>query len=411
VTSPACTGSFRRAARAYATGGKADGIAWVFRRPFGLVGIDFDGCRDPATGALAPAVREWARELGTYCEVSPSGAGIKLVAFGELPWPGATSKGGGYKVEVYADRRHFAMTGHPTPGTPCAVRPAQRAIDRLVAEAFPERPLGGDHALYNGAASLGDEELVARAMRAANGPKFSRLWAGSWEEDYPSHSEADAALLCMLAFWAADDADRMERLFSASALGLREKWTSRPDYRARSIRFALSRHSLSQSPPPSVATEESETLYPSGSESLIEGGEHPPPVQTGGQESDAVQIDRASPLESAWGKALAGPLPPEANRYREMGMRRLVALCRVLQQRAGDAPFFLAREDAGGLLGVTGGAAGRKLRRLVTDGVLELVRRGNSLTHRASEYRYGGSPGAAEPASGAAGTEAALAQP
>ena len=53
------------------------------------------------------------------------------------------------------------------------------------------------------------------------------------------HSRADLALCGKLAFWTGGDRQRIERLFSQSGLGRREKW-KRDDYRDRTITKALS---------------------------------------------------------------------------------------------------------------------------------------------------------------------------
>src|SRR3954447_16648326 len=43
-----------------------------------VVGVDLDGCRDPATGAIKPHAREVIEALASYAEVSPSGTGVKV---------------------------------------------------------------------------------------------------------------------------------------------------------------------------------------------------------------------------------------------------------------------------------------------------------------------------------------------
>ncbi len=67
-----------------------------------------------------------------------------------------------------------------------------------------------------------DERLLAKAMGAANGPKFSKLWQGEWD-GYPSQSEGDLALCRQLAFWTGGDEERIDRLFRQSGL-YRDKW-------------------------------------------------------------------------------------------------------------------------------------------------------------------------------------------
>ena len=82
--------------------------------------------------------------------------------------------------------------------------------------------------------------VIERCRGAANAAKFSDLFDRG---DVHAHhggddSVADLALLGMLAFWTQDEA-QLEEIFSSSALGRREKWRLRADYRKRTIRRAL----------------------------------------------------------------------------------------------------------------------------------------------------------------------------
>lgn len=81
------------------------------------------------------------------------------------------------------------------------------------------RPIAGDG--FDG----DDEELLARARTARNGPKFDRLFAGDWA-GYPSESEGRYALLGELYFWTGGDPDRMERLARRSGFAT-EKFDTR----------------------------------------------------------------------------------------------------------------------------------------------------------------------------------------
>jgi hypothetical protein len=83
---------------------------------------------------------------------------------------------------------------------------------------------------------LADEELVSLALKADDGGKFSKLWAGDYT-GYPSQSEADLALCCKLAFWCGRDRDRMDRLFRQSKL-YRKKW-DRLDYSSDTLDMAI----------------------------------------------------------------------------------------------------------------------------------------------------------------------------
>lgn len=64
----------------------------------------------------------------------------------------------------------------------------------------------------------------------------------------------------------------------------------------------------------------------------------------------------------------------------------LVKLCRELQTRAGDAPFFLAGDRAAEAVDLEPRQANRRLGMLVSVGILKRVTMGH--TGRASEYRY-----------------------
>src|SRR5829696_5357833 len=85
-----------------------------------------------------------------------------------------------------------------------------------------------------------DEIVIEKCRNARNAAKFSDLFDRG---DVHAHhggddSAADLALLGILAHWTKDEA-QLERLVSSSALGQREKWRHRDDYRKRTVRRAL----------------------------------------------------------------------------------------------------------------------------------------------------------------------------
>ncbi|MEI3413830.1 MAG: hypothetical protein V8Q88_01445 [Christensenellales bacterium] len=72
---------------------------------------------------------------------------------------------------------------------------------------------------------LSDDEIVKKALSAANGSGFKALWEGI-TVGYPSHSEADLALCMRLAFCKrAATPCKLDSLFRQSGL-MREKWDS-----------------------------------------------------------------------------------------------------------------------------------------------------------------------------------------
>src|SRR5215210_1471831 len=99
-------------------------------------------------------------------------------------------------------------------------------------------PMDKNPASANGHHSeLTDEEVIALARDAKNAPKFEALWGGD-TRGYASHSEADQALISLLAFYTQDEA-QLDSLYRRSGL-CREKWLKRSGYRRSTINKTLS---------------------------------------------------------------------------------------------------------------------------------------------------------------------------
>ena len=109
----------------------ADGVGYVFSAVDPFVGVDLDGCRDPATGALAPWARRVVSMFATYTEVSPSGTGVHVLARGHVPGP-RHRRG---PVEMYDSRRYFTITGQRLGRRRRSPR-RQHAVDALYSEVF-----------------------------------------------------------------------------------------------------------------------------------------------------------------------------------------------------------------------------------------------------------------------------------
>ncbi len=88
--------------------------------------------------------------------------------------------------------------------------------------------------------TMPDETIIEMIRAADNAPKFEALYDHGDVDTYHGgdDSAADLSLLGILKFWT-QDAAQLEGLFSSSALGQREKWRRRSDYRERTIRKAL----------------------------------------------------------------------------------------------------------------------------------------------------------------------------
>ena len=234
-------GSFETA-REYAVDGSAEGLGFVFCDADPFVGVDLDDARDPE----AETPTDWAKsiidELNSYTEVSPSGTGYHVLIEGDLP-PGRNRRG---DVECYETARFFTVTGDHVERTPTEIIERTAALAGVYAEhvadetedentertertdATDEDSVRDEDDLNESATpsspteSLSDEELLTKARAASNGAKFEQLWRGD-THGYDSHSEADMALACLLAFWTGGDTHCMDRLFRRSGL-MREKW-------------------------------------------------------------------------------------------------------------------------------------------------------------------------------------------
>jgi putative DNA primase/helicase len=229
VTNPNTWATFDTVLDAYRRG-KFDGVGFVLTANAGIVCVDLDDARNGE--GWTPEAQEIVRLLNTYTEVSPSGEGLHVWAFGSLP-AGRRRRNG---IEMYDSGRFITVTGNHLAGTPPDLHERTTELAELHRRVFGEETTS---TLKVGApVELSDAELLERAMQAKDGAKFYALWHGD-TSGYPSQSEADLALCRLLAFWCGNDPARIERLVSQSALGQREKWRSRPDYRHETIQTAL----------------------------------------------------------------------------------------------------------------------------------------------------------------------------
>lgn len=218
------------------------GIGFMFHPDDDLAGVDLDGCRNAESGEIGAWALEIAEGLDSYAEASPSGTGLKVFVRGELP-PGRRRKG---PIEMYDRGRFFTTTGHHLANVPATVNGRQEELAQLHQRVFGLEKIahaGSPAAKTPARMSLSDSELIERAMSAANGQKFSKLWAGDTSGYATSgnegHSEADLALCSLLAFWCGPDEGRIDRLFRQSGL-YRPKW-ERADYRTLTVAVALDR--------------------------------------------------------------------------------------------------------------------------------------------------------------------------
>jgi len=216
------------------------GIGFVFSDSDGYAGVDLDNCRDPGTGEIATWAWEIIRVLNSYTEVSPSGTGVHTIVRGKVPaGKGNQAVYADGKVEMFSRARYFTFTGIHVDGTPFEIVDRQAELLALHNKLFASRnmPKAERYSSPSSPLLASDNELITKARQAQNGSKFGRLWDGHWESDYPSQSEADLALCCLLAFWTRKDRARIDGLFRRSGM-MRKKWL-REDYREDTMAKAI----------------------------------------------------------------------------------------------------------------------------------------------------------------------------
>lgn len=166
-----------------------DGVAFIFTREAGLVGIDLDHIRNADTGEIEPWARAIVTELNSYTELSPSGTGLHIIVRGVLP-EGGNRKG---RVEMYSWGKSFATTGQPLSQTNPLIesRSLESIHARMLAGELDPAPLVYTQGKYAGAATAGvirpdgtvDESALDFKMVANAAKKLKTRDAEAIEEE------------------------------------------------------------------------------------------------------------------------------------------------------------------------------------------------------------------------------------
>lgn len=206
---PATWGTFEQATR---SGMRFIGLMLSKGDPYCIVDLD-DKEEDPATEEEIEVIRKVLSRFHSYTERSAGGRGFHIVTRARLD-AGRRRR----PVEVYSDGRFMIFTGNVVKNLP--IVDCQKDIDAIVAQ-MPVT-LAGD-LLEDVESNYSDAELHDMALNAVNGDKYNELCNGDWQAmGYPSQSEADFALLSIIAFYTRDN-EQVRRLFRCTRLGKREK--------------------------------------------------------------------------------------------------------------------------------------------------------------------------------------------
>ena len=216
--------TFGEAMKVYAMGGY-DGIG--YRVSEGIGAIDIDHCirEDGSLNDVAASILSFFPE--TYFERSPSGTGLR--GFFKLDPSFAYDKTVYYinnrkhGLEVYlpgTTNRFVTVTGDVY--RQGSVKRDDEALSNIL-ETFMKRAKPINGSTVEPCSYLDDDQVIAHASKSESGDKFKALMVGNWTDGYDSQSDADMALVSMLAFWCGNVSEQIDRIFRTSGL-MRPKW-------------------------------------------------------------------------------------------------------------------------------------------------------------------------------------------
>lgn len=208
--------------------------------------IDLDNKEDnPVSDEAIEGYIRLAEQADSYVERSVSGRGLHVVIKAELPSGRKRDQ-----CEIYTQNRFMICTGDVVHAKPIS---EQQELATWFWEQLesPDDQEDADPSaeLVDIDQVMSDDEVMEMAWNAENGAKFQELWAGDWESmGYDSQSEADLALMSMLAYYSYSNTQCI-RLFRLSALGKREKAVINDRYLRRETLAQVRRR---QGPPPKI---------------------------------------------------------------------------------------------------------------------------------------------------------------
>ena len=265
---PSTFADFASAMKAYAMGGtgstpKWDGIGYRVSEGIGAIDIDHRIREDGSLNDVAASIMSFFPDA--YFERSPSGTGLR--GFFRLSPDFAYDKTVYYinnrkhGLEVYlpgVTNRFVTVTGDVyRAGT---VSRNDEALQNTLDTFMRRNSQLGAGSPIEPVSYLTDEQVIQHACKSESGEKFRSLYNGDWCSLYDSQSDADMALVSMLAFWCGNVEEQIDRIFRESGL-MRDKWDRRTGdstYGQITIRNAVSSNSVIYVPVPDADSAEEE---------------------------------------------------------------------------------------------------------------------------------------------------------
>lgn len=217
TTDPTTWTDFDTACRVAAERGWLIGFVYTASDPFACIDLDV---KDDTPAEQLERYKSILDQFDSYTEGSRSGRGAHILLKANIG-PGCKRDG----IEVYSQERFLICTGNVWRDKPLTDRQEMlanmvaqmRPVDQITSP-LPDQPQRED-----------DDAVIARAMNATNNEKFASLANGHWNNHYGSQSEADLALMSIIAFYSPNN-EQCRRIFRLSELGKREKATKDDRY-------------------------------------------------------------------------------------------------------------------------------------------------------------------------------------
>lgn len=168
------------------------GIGVVFNNK-GVVGIDLDGCIDKS-GNLSDFASDVVKRVNSYTEISPSGTGLHILAFGKIPSNINNQSAG---IEMYIKGHFVILTGNRLNNTPQQIAKtidAHTVISELYEKYRPQLKEGMTKITQAvgapAAQTVSSKEIILRMKKSANYDKYLRCAQGKapYVWDVSTHS-------------------------------------------------------------------------------------------------------------------------------------------------------------------------------------------------------------------------------
>lgn len=214
VTNPNDWLSFADAVAIYNFGGY-DGIGFVFTKndPYAFIDLDYTQDKENVERQI-----KISKEFNSYSEKSPSGKGLHIIIKGAIPQGRKRSS-----IEIYSSERYATMTGDIFNNK--SIEDRHDLLNVLYSQ-MGSPPKAS--AWIDEKETQDDVNILTQCSGATNGHKFDSLYSGEWSHLYSSQSEADFAIIDIVAFYTQNRA-QIARIFRGSGLGKRDK-ANRKDY-------------------------------------------------------------------------------------------------------------------------------------------------------------------------------------